>query len=549
MRFSFIITLLLYSTFHCSAQLGWQWANQGKTNTKSVTDVEFLCKDSVDNLYITVLTFYSPPVSANVFLKYGNDSFILQGIPNELFLMSTDSNGAYRWGYTTKNMYCCQTVMDSRQNLVCVGTAMSDSVSFGNQSFACDSPLYSSVIAKIAPNGTLIWSTTFNSISTAYLAGADSANNLYVSGTFLSDTLHIGTYTLLNSAPGSHTYDIYLVKFDSAGNVVWAKSFGGDATDYPKSMAVTHDGFIYYVGEFQSDSLALGSYTLHKTGFTGYNYFISKFNSSGQVVWVDSINRFNENIALNKLKLDYKEDNLYILGNYYDSMKVKNTTIYGAHTPEQALVLSLNANGDYNWSKQFNNAMFFDLNIDICKNIWIQGNIMGSADPDTMNIYRLDSLGDRIDSMQFRAGGDDIAPMAFDNKGHFYISGDVMKNMALGNDSLTVDSLGGERMFVAKYRYSYCGDTTNSHNTIINNVKGQNSISVYPNPSENIFYIDHIPATSELYVYDIIGRKIFETYNISGKMQLNALNWPAGIYILQLYDMQGNSKVYKLVKK
>jgi hypothetical protein len=50
----------------------------------------------------------------------------------------------------------------------------------------------------------------------------DSDNNVYITGSFCSQTLVFDTIVL-----HSNVYqDIFLVKYDPSGNLIWAKSFG-----------------------------------------------------------------------------------------------------------------------------------------------------------------------------------------------------------------------------------------------------------------------------------------------------------------------------------
>ncbi len=42
--------------------------------------------------------------------------------------------------------------------------------------------------------------------------------------------------------------DIFLLKYDSSGALLWTKQTGTTAGDYGKSVAVSGDGFIYVTG-------------------------------------------------------------------------------------------------------------------------------------------------------------------------------------------------------------------------------------------------------------------------------------------------------------
>jgi len=63
----------------------------------------------------------------------------------------------------------------------------------------------------------------------------------------------------------------------------WAKGFGGDYVDKANELATDADGNVYMAGEFYSSSITFGSTTLYNTGVS--DIFIVKFDSSGQVIW------------------------------------------------------------------------------------------------------------------------------------------------------------------------------------------------------------------------------------------------------------------------
>jgi hypothetical protein len=86
----------------------------------------------------------------------------------------------------------------------------------------------------------------------------DAKGNVYVTGYFESDSLTLGSITL-RRAGGK---DIFVVKYDPNGQVLWAKSAGGMNDDYGASIAVDASGNVYVTGYFESDTLTFGTITL-----------------------------------------------------------------------------------------------------------------------------------------------------------------------------------------------------------------------------------------------------------------------------------------------
>ncbi len=129
----------------------------------------------------------------------------------------------------------------------------------------------------------------------------DASGNVYMTGVFSSPTITFGTYTLTNASPGYS--DIFLVKYDSSGNVIWAKRFGGTNDDYGKSVAIDVYGNIYLVGAFYSTSITFGTYPITKSG-TGYNLFLTKYDSAGVVLWAKGAGGVTSNIYPDKIATD-----------------------------------------------------------------------------------------------------------------------------------------------------------------------------------------------------------------------------------------------------
>ena len=72
----------------------------------------------------------------------------------------------------------------------------------------------------------------------------DSKGDVVMVGDFLSDSIITGSIKLRNIHPTGGVInqyklsDIFVSKYDSAGNVIWAKNFGSDSSDYAYSVAI-----------------------------------------------------------------------------------------------------------------------------------------------------------------------------------------------------------------------------------------------------------------------------------------------------------------------
>ena len=91
-----------------------------------------------------------------------------------------------------------------------------------------------------------------------YSVAVDALGNAYVTGNFDSPTINFGSYTLTNTG----IRNIYLVKYDASGNVLFAKSAMGTEWDEGYSVAVDACGNAYMTGYFDSPTIIFDSFTL-----------------------------------------------------------------------------------------------------------------------------------------------------------------------------------------------------------------------------------------------------------------------------------------------
>jgi len=141
-------------------------------------------------------------------------------------------------------------------------------------------------VSKFNSSGEFQWARTWGGADDDYGKGiaADSSGNSYVTGWFR----HLADF---DPGPGvdEHSSDaedeLYLSKFDTSGNFIWARTWNGSAGEDGMGAAVDGAGNPYIIGWFNGTlDLDPGSGVDEYTT-TSYGAFLCKFNTTGEFQW------------------------------------------------------------------------------------------------------------------------------------------------------------------------------------------------------------------------------------------------------------------------
>lgn len=385
MKQALLAFTLLFSTFYCTAQ-GWEWA-EGETCGNYLVD-GYLCKsDKWNNVYAGGIS-QSDSVCFNQFEfhnPHGN---------SQIILTKYDSAGAIKWAIASGGgqAWPIQITTDVNGYLYLLADFWTDSITIDNHvlinPYGNLSPIHSCYfITKFDTSGHVIWAKVgANIVLTVGLTsggiGVDDSSNVFVCGTFRDSSINIGPYTLVNTNDSTH--DIFVAKYDSSGNVTWAKKFGSDKNDQVLAMAVSNLGQLYLTGIFYSQNIAFGSTTLHDSIATAFNYpdfFVAALNPSGDATWAKS----SIGSALPyAICLDH-HDGVYITGEVYDtaSLVFAPFSFTDPWLEKSAFLVKYDTAGSVDWARVFSpispenpsseKNVFWGLTTDPCDNVWFSG--------------------------------------------------------------------------------------------------------------------------------------------------------------------------------
>jgi hypothetical protein len=160
---------------------------------------------------------------------------------------------------------------------------------------------------------------------------ADPSGNAIVTGMFTCPTVNFGSYTLTNDTVGLYS-TIFLVKYDSSGNVLWANSprcISGGLW----SVCTDATGVIYLAGTYSSNTISYGGITLVNDSLNALRSEICliKHDPSGAVIWMKSaLDKSND--FLTGLACD-PTGNIYITGDYMGDSIRFGTQLLVANSP------------------------------------------------------------------------------------------------------------------------------------------------------------------------------------------------------------------------
>ncbi len=324
---------------------------------------------------------------------------------SDIFISKLDSNGNYVWA---KNMGSNSSdignslAIDASGNVYSTGT-FSGTADFdpGTGTFNLTSVGNVDIfISKLDSNGNFVWAKNIGGTSEdiAYSVTIDASDNVYTTGHF-SGTAdfdpNLGVANLI-SAGG---YDIFVSKLDSNGNFVWAKNMGGNSNDIGYSIVTDIYNNVHFSGYFQGTSdFDPGLGVMNLTSAGGYDIFISKLDSNGNLLWVKSMGANSSDYGLS-LTLDIS-GNVYTTGFYLGTVDfnpgvgVFNLTSQGS---QDIFISKLDANGNFIWAKSMGGVSTdygYAITLDASENIYTTGDFRGTADFDPgVGVFNLTGAG------------------------------------------------------------------------------------------------------------------------------------------------------------
>ena len=425
-----------------------------------------------------------------------------QTTSTDVFLAKFDVNGNVLWAKeavqasATSHGAAYSVTADKWGNAYITGQ-FNDTISFGTHTLrSANNDVYT---VKYDANGNVKWAAQSFALTPASYGGygysvtTDKWGNACITGLF-NDTLTFGAYTL-KTVVGCD-YNVFLVKYDTAGKVLWATQPASVSNGRGAAYSVITDnaGAAYIAGYFQ-DSIIFGSYKLSAYVSFGIisDMFLAKYDVGGNVVWAeqsynnDSIRKWEGySLAADTLNNIYMSAGSYSPGNGKVRFG-KDTFSYTNNNPDPALILKLDTAGNVK---------------------------CGTIIP---------------------TGGESNNTVAVTKSGQYiYLGGGIADTVAFGKDTFNVPGSGYP--FIASWLP--CNPVLAEVNNI-DDKKG--AITVYPNPSNGIVQLEitnyELGMKNTIEVYNVLGERVYSQSSIlNSPFSINLKDSPAGVYFIRVYD-------------
>ena len=286
------------------------------------------------------------------------------------------------WGACTQSEFTNESTamgFDSNNNLYVTGYLTGESAFAANVTFNSAQGNGDIYVAKYNASGALLWVKKFGGSMSdrAYDLKVDNNGDILVSGQFFG-TVNFGGQTLQSVA---NSKDIFLVKMNPQGDILWAISEGGSMGDNMYALAVDSQNKIILTGQFSGNATIAGqtftSALNPDLNQPSYDIFVSKYDSNGNPLWAVQGEAPYEDRGM-ALGAD-AQNNIYLAGQFSDTLQLAGQTFNNAGY-NTGFIAKLSPNGTIQWFNRISGGMVlpYDLVVGTDNQITVCGDFLGS---------------------------------------------------------------------------------------------------------------------------------------------------------------------------
>ena len=203
-------------------------------------------------------------------------------------------------------------------------------------------------VAKYGPTGSLLWVQRFggNTGAVATGVGVDSSNNILLAG-YISSPTTFGSITVPTAANNS----LAVAKLSSAGQVLWARSWGSaGSTVQSSALAVDPSGNVAVTGSFYNNT-DIGGGTMSASG-SSPTVFVAKYSGvDGSAQWAKGFGGSGNNAGMG-VAIDPTTGNIVVSGGVTGAANFGGGSVPGG-PGESAFLAGYSPSGGFLWVNTF----------------------------------------------------------------------------------------------------------------------------------------------------------------------------------------------------
>lgn len=312
---------------------------------------------------------------------------------NDIFVAKFDVNGDQLWAVSiggTQFDFAYDIAADILGNVYITGS-FSGTVDFDpgagteNLTSIAQSDIF---ITKLNASGDLVWAKNIGGASSSEgrALAINTPSNIYLTGNF-GGTVDFDPGAGTTNLTSAGNNDVFVLKMNSGGDLVWAKNLGGTSTDQARALTLDADGNCYVAGHYSGTAdFDPGAGTENLTSAGSQDAFIAKLNTTGDYVWAKSLGGTDNDQALS-ISVDgtgyvYTSGTFSGTGDFDPGAGTENLTSNGF---QDAFISKLDANGDFVFVKQIGGSSTdqgIGIDADVFGNVYVTGDFNDTVDFD-----------------------------------------------------------------------------------------------------------------------------------------------------------------------
>jgi len=386
-------------------------------------------------------------------------------------------------------------------------------------------------IVKLNSTGNIVWKRNFG--------GSDD------DAAYSIDQLNSGAYIVAGESKSQTNdidnnkggYDFWILKLSATGNLLWEKNYGGSSDESAKSVHECTDGSIVVAGETTSNDYDVSN------NKGGYDFWVLRLNSSGNIRWKNTYGGTSNDNAYSVTQI--ANGNLVVVG----ETESNNGNVPNNKGGDDFWVLNLRGNGTVAWSKTYggeadDNGRHIRETADgavvvVGKSESSSGDVSGHKGGHDFWVVKIRKTTGNIEWQKSLGGFDNDFGYGIDVTAD---GSQVIVGESESSDGDLNNNKGNADYWIVKLTAS--GQRLQFDDELTT----QEELKAYPNPTSSFVIIsDDDNVLEQVNILSLEGRLITSVVPNTNNYQMDVSNLAPGIYLMQALLGDGNEKFTKLI--